>query len=214
MMVNVDPELSLIFPTPLFRRQLPQAEAMNTGLERAILARMQAGSGARMSNVGGWHSAGELLDWPEAEIRALKGEIDRGIQHIWGQSTKTRPPADSARPAPPAAYSAHAWANVNRAGDYNASHVHPGHHLSAVYYVSTGDVVADNPMDGILELRDPRPAAEFLQSPGPLSNGSLLIKPRAGLLLLFPAWLEHFVHPYHGGGQRISIAVNIRIDTR
>jgi uncharacterized protein (TIGR02466 family) len=100
---------------------------------------------------------------------------------------------------------------VNRAGDYNGAHVHPGHHLSAVYYVTTGELSADSVEDGALELRDPRPAASFLQHPGPLSSGSVFLKPKPGLLLIFPAWLEHVVHPYRGGGHRISIAVNIRI---
>jgi hypothetical protein len=31
------------------------------------------------------------------------------------------------------------------------------------------------------------------------------------MLVLFPAWLEHWVHPFVGGGERISIAVNIDV---
>ncbi|MCZ6839887.1 MAG: putative 2OG-Fe(II) oxygenase [Alphaproteobacteria bacterium] len=27
--------------------------------------------------------------------------------------------------------------------------------------------------------------------------------------LIFPAWLKHYVNPYHGDGERISIAFNI-----
>jgi hypothetical protein len=36
------------------------------------------------------------------------------------------------------------------------------------------------------------------------------IKPSAGLLILFPAWLSHSVQPWDGGDSRISIAMNIR----
>jgi hypothetical protein len=36
------------------------------------------------------------------------------------------------------------------------------------------------------------------------------IKPKAGLLILFPAWLSHSVEPWEGSGDRISVAMNIR----
>jgi len=38
-----------------------------------------------------------------------------------------------------------------------------------------------------------------------------MIKPQSGLLVAFPAWLEHGVRPFFGTGERISIAVNIDI---
>jgi hypothetical protein len=39
----------------------------------------------------------------------------------------------------------------------------------------------------------------------------LTIRPQPGMLVAFPAWIEHWVHPFHGGGERISIAVNIDV---
>ena len=35
-----------------------------------------------------------------------------------------------------------------------------------------------------------------------------LIDPTPGLMVLFPSWLQHFVHPFFGKGERISIAFN------
>ncbi len=29
------------------------------------------------------------------------------------------------------------------------------------------------------------------------------------MMIMFPAWLNHFVHPFFGKGERISIAFNI-----
>lgn len=37
------------------------------------------------------------------------------------------------------------------------------------------------------------------------------IKPHRGLVVVFPAMLEHGVRPFFGTGERISIAVNIDI---
>ena len=46
--------------------------------------------------------------------------------------------------------------------------------------------------------------------PGGQSVGaSELIRPRAGLLVLFPSWLSHGVRPYAGTDVRISIALNL-----
>ena len=35
------------------------------------------------------------------------------------------------------------------------------------------------------------------------------IRPVAGAMLLFPAWLSHAVRPYRGNGTRISVAFNL-----
>ena len=31
-------------------------------------------------------------------------------------------------------------------------------------------------------------------------------------MILFPAWMEHLVHPFNGEGERISIATNIKMN--
>jgi hypothetical protein len=30
-------------------------------------------------------------------------------------------------------------------------------------------------------------------------------------MIVFPSWLQHFVHPYFGGAERISVAFNVSI---
>jgi hypothetical protein len=35
--------------------------------------------------------------------------------------------------------------------------------------------------------------------------------PTPGDVLLFPSWLEHSVAPFHGEGERICIAFNVRL---
>ena len=48
--------------------------------------------------------------------------------------------------------------------------------------------------------------------PGGLSTGvSELIRPEAGAMIVFPAWISHAVRPYHGDGTRISIAFNLSV---
>lgn len=207
--VPISPELSSTFGTPISLRTVASAASINPGLERAILARARAGEANRISNVGGWQSLPDLLDWPEPEIKVLTGELDRAIQQI------SALPALLARQPEPnrVKYSTYGWANVNRSGNYNMFHVHPGNHWSAVYYVATGTPNPDTPMNGRIELRDPRPAANFAKTPGFTSGQPMLIRPQPGMMLVFPAWIEHGVHPFFGEGHRISIAINVALET-
>ena len=48
--------------------------------------------------------------------------------------------------------------------------------------------------------------------PGGLSVGaSETIPPKAGRMVMFPAWLLHEVRPYRGSAERISIAFNLSL---
>jgi uncharacterized protein (TIGR02466 family) len=210
MLVPISSELSLTFGTPLSMRPVSNAVALNEALEQAILNRFQDGRGNRISNIGGWQSQPDLLEWPEPAIAQFASEVDRGVQSI-----STIPALLDGRPAyaqKRVGYTAYGWANVNQSGHYNTLHMHPGSDWSVVYYVSTGTVSADTPMNGRIELRDPRPAASFARMPGFTSGQPMMIKPQAGMMIVFPAWIEHWVHPFIGDGNRISIAVNVTLN--
>jgi hypothetical protein len=64
---------------------------------------------------------------------------------------------------------------------------------------------------------DPRGPAPAMYAPqlafaieGGLSVGTnQTIVPKAGRLVMFPAWLLHQVRPYRGSAQRVSIAFNL-----
>jgi uncharacterized protein (TIGR02466 family) len=192
-------------------RKLAEATALNQGLERAILARRQSGQGHRLSNVGGWQSVQDLLNWPAPEVTMLMGEVDRVVQQVSAMPAMIDP-RYAAQGDKRVAYHAQAWANINEAGHYNTAHIHAGNHWSVVYYVTTGEPAPGYPLNGRLELRDPRPGAPFGHVAGFGFGSSMMILPEPGLIVLFPAWVEHSVHPFHGRGQRISIAFNITLD--
>jgi uncharacterized protein (TIGR02466 family) len=210
-MFALNHEISLAFATPLSLRTVRGAPALNAGLQRAILSRRQNSPGNRISNIGGWQSLPDLLDWPEPELKGLSSEVDYIVQQIWSlPAAMARRNSDRQERA---AYKAYGWANVNESGHYNMIHMHPGNHLSVVYYVATGTPMPDHEMNGRLELRDPRPAANYCRMPGSVGSESLLIRPQAGMMVVFPAWVEHWVHPFQGEGQRISIAINVTFET-
>jgi uncharacterized protein (TIGR02466 family) len=207
--VPISPELSSAFGTPILLHMVSSAVVLNSGLERAILTRAQRGEANRISNIGGWQSLPDVLDWPEPEIKQLAGEVDRAVQQI---STMPAILGRRNEPASRVNYNAYGWANLNRPGDYNMFHLHPSNHWSVVYYVATGALDPDTPMNGRIELRDPRPAATYARMPGFTCGQPLLICPQPGMMLVFPAWIEHGVHPFYGTGHRISIAINVALE--
>jgi uncharacterized protein (TIGR02466 family) len=106
---------------------------------------------------------------------------------------------------------AEAWANVARAGNYAKPHVHPNSNISGVYYVDAGDSPVEAPHSGVLELIDPRQRPGMFETEGTVPFDAYRIVPKTGLLLLFPAWLYHYVHPYQGTRPRVSVAFNFTI---
>ena len=91
------------------------------------------------------------------------------------------------------------WANVNRTGDFNQMHTHPGATWSGVYYVDAGE--ADPESRGgatAIRLGDPNPARTNVFFPE-LSASDVLYQPEPGLMILFPSYVPHAVPPVRPG---------------
>lgn len=190
-------ELQQIFPTFLLRRRLDAVKPLNARLRDIVLAReRELGAGVGASNIGGWHSPADLMDWDFPEIRTLMG----ALLETGAELTRALTPPQYEGEVRVSFYGG-CWANVLRHGGYNRIHNHPGAVWSGCYYVSVGEPVAEPPYNGWIEFQDPRP--------GNLHGGKERVEPEEGLLLMFPSWLNHFVNPFMGQGERISIAFNL-----
>lgn len=205
--MSIDLQLSrhigVVFGTPLYIRPVEGAETLNAELT-ALGLRLQAeDSGAKVSNVGGWQSAPTLLQRPEPGFARLGELILEAVGELMAA------PRGGAAPAP--RVELNAWMNINRPGDYNQLHSHPLNHWAVVYYVAIGRPTGGNPNNGRIELRDPRPAAVHGRVAGYAFGQSIAIEPKPGLMIGFPAWIDHWVHPFQGEGERISIAANVRL---
>src|SRR3546814_12798343 len=102
------------------------------------------------------------------------------------------------------------WANILRAGGLNQRHLHPGNHVSLVYYVETGGV-AEAQVDpdipetsGALEMMDPRGQSEMATLREDPLGRNLIIRPEKGSLVAFPTWHYHKVTPYSGAVAPLS----------
>jgi uncharacterized protein (TIGR02466 family) len=195
----VTPRVQHIFSTPLLIDRLGDPQ-FNLALEKAILTRHSEDPGVKRSNVGGWHSDLQLLDWGGPPVRRLFEHVialaDKNTIYKSGGEVKTD-------------WRVEGWANVSQDGAANMMHVHGGCYWSAVYYVRI-----DEGKGGQLVFYDPRMPTLAMHAPHlRFRNGNgereVRVRPVPGLLILFPSWLSHAVDPWYGEGFRISIAINL-----
>lgn len=193
----------LAFATPVVGYQWPDSEALNTGLSALILQREQSQAGATSrSSVGGWQSGLDLFAWGDEAIGGLKQRLESLLGPLLRSTMVDRPKSRID-------YRVDGWANVLRQGQYNTIHNHPGALWSGVYYVRVGQPDRDRPKCGDLEFVDPRSGANMVSPGDSVLDRGLRLRPSDGFMVLFPGWLQHFVHPYFGPGERITVAFNI-----
>jgi uncharacterized protein (TIGR02466 family) len=206
-MAAVEIHVQGLFATPVAAIMLPGFEERNAALSEIVLSRRQTHPSIEASNNGGWHSSRDFAAWGGPYGEELLAKARSAVNQLTvdreGKSVKPD-------------WTVEAWANVNDANSSNACHYHPGSFWSASYYVADGGCADDPTLGGEFEMFDPRGPAPMMHAPslkfageGGLSAGSgETIRPRPGLLFLFPSFLLHAVRPYRGTGLRISIAIN------
>ncbi|MFQ5565918.1 MAG: tetratricopeptide repeat protein [Paracoccaceae bacterium] len=139
----------------------------------------------------------QLLGPKTGPIAVLEGLIRSAIDDYFADRTRAQHPYCPRRSAPGRLY---AWATVLDSGGYQDPHNHPSGVLSGVYYVQ----LPDTGEAGAIEFG--RPPRQFSSS---LAPDVVLIRPQAGLLVLFPSFFWHRTIPFRGDGKRISIAFDL-----
>jgi uncharacterized protein (TIGR02466 family) len=210
---NLRPELIQAFGVPIVAFDLPEHESVAPALCALILERRSGQPGLSRSNVGGWHSGEDLIQWGGRGARYIAqtfGEICSGLTEL----PRSGPHSLS--------WVVRMWANVSEAGAFNRQHFHPGAFWSAVYYVSDGRNAPAEDVGADLILHSPHERVSSMYAPdvhirlpdGQSLSSTMVIKPRPGLGVIFPSWITHEVDAYRGAGQRISIALNFSLAPR
>jgi uncharacterized protein (TIGR02466 family) len=192
-----------VFATPLLAHVWSDAAVLNEELRSRILAYERDNPGESKTNVGGWHSETGQLEFCGDAGRRL-------IRHMYEMADEAtrRVLADYGQTMRPIRWTLHAWANVNRTGDFNRVHTHPGSTWSGTYYVDIGD--PDDPAAGTpIHLFDPCQGRANTFLP-PQVPSSVTQRPELGLMILFPSYVPHMVYAHRGKTPRISIAFNLR----
>jgi uncharacterized protein (TIGR02466 family) len=190
-----------VFATPLVTHRWEDGPDLNPLLRERILVHEAESGGIGKSNRGGWHSETGLLEFCGDPGQRLV----RHMHELADEATR-RLLAEHRQEIRPIRWTLSAWANVNRSGDFNMMHVHPGASWSGTYYVDTGDPV-DPERGSSLHLLDPC-QGRSLTMPPQVPN-SIFINPKPGLMVLFPSYVPHMVFPHNGNSARISIAFNL-----
>lgn len=187
---------------------VPQSFADGDAFNAALAAHIRAhpslvDAPASHATRQGKHS-GELLLEPKGPMAAWEESLGRAVGHyrnaLSGEST--HPFVKSM----PARYRLTAWSVVLERQGHQIAHIHPSAWLSGVYYVAVPESIAAAGEDtaGWIEFGQP-PEHFHGKTPPELT----LIKPQAGLLVLFPSYFYHRTIPFDAAGQRISIAFDV-----
>lgn len=163
----------------------------------AFCKKLQSESDGRViSNRNGWQS-NELDVFAHKELRNVASIIDSKMAFLAAQLDKTKFKHINVNGS---------WININNKNSYNVRHCHPRAAFAGCIYLqvpkNSGDITFYRPDTQHLF---PIPADVY----NPVLYGTTVYTPRAGLILIFPAWLEHAVSMSNADEDRISIAFNI-----
>ena len=183
------------FPTPIYIKDLPNVDQLNSYLEQKIIQWSQQDKGVSKTNAGGWHSATDMNQ--KEEYNVLTKELFNMQDEIFKKEFLTQKPVLG-----------NMWANINGPGNFNSPHLHPNALFSGVYWIKT-------PINsGNLMLYDPRPGVHTTmpnRKEGKLPPQlwrEVHYEPKAGRCIMFPAWLWHEVQPNRSNDTRISVSFN------
>ncbi len=153
----------------------------------------------------GRHS-GELLIGETGPIAGLEQVIRDVAEAYRADVAGALPPDHPFLARIPARTRLSIWGVVMEDQGQQIAHIHPAAWLSGVYYPEIPDVVRDDDPahQGWIEFG--RPPKDFHCTAEPLVR---LIRPREGLMLLFPSYLYHETIPFHATVERLSIAFDI-----
>ena len=108
-----------------------------------------------------------------------------------------------------------AWININKPGDYNIKHNHPGVDLAGVLWIKCpedcGVIVFDSPT-GFQSHNEINSYNDNFKNQNNLFH-SYQFDPTEGKILIFPAHLNHHVKENKSKEDRISVSFNIRLSS-
>ena len=183
------------FPTMIYIKDFSDPEKLNKYLEPKIIQWSQQDKGELKTNAGGWHSTTDMNH--KREYDPLTNELFAMQSEIYKKEKLTMKPVLG-----------NMWANINYPGCFNRPHLHPNALFSGVYWIKAPE------KSGNLMLYDPRPGVQMTmpsRKEGKLPPElwrEVHYKPKAGTVVMFPAWLWHEVKPNKSNDIRISVSFN------
>jgi len=186
-----------IFPVPIHTFNVNGfKEIQNQLIDYAYNLKKQD-DGVIVSNYGGWQSS----------LFEVKNEDDV-LHHFIINCLSGFPVIDKS-----VSMKVFAWVNINKPGDFNVKHNHPGVDLAGVFWIKTpensGDIIFESPysFDSYREIYSY--SDQFKKSFN--IDYTYYGSPSEGIMLVFPAHLQHHVRENQSNEDRISVSFNIRL---
>lgn len=200
-------KMNALFATPVPVYEIQDYERINAALLEEIAVRRKAEEGMVRSNRDGWHSDLDFFARQEPAHKELAQSIMQCIADATRRIAAPGQKMDNLR------LQCDGWVNVNPMGGYNVPHDHPGAFWSAAYYVKVPEAPANNGPAGSIEFIDTRsaPAGQGMVK-SPWMKGLHTMLPTPGTLIVFPSTFKHWVHPNKADEERVTIAVNAKIE--
>jgi len=193
-------EIIDLWPTKIVRRHLPDGETWNKGLVKLVRDLEK-----ESRNLTTDYLAPDLFNMDHPAVNWLRENLNATIIEYLSHLGIDYP----------VNWTITGWANVNRFGDYHDPHNHPWSYLSGTYYVKmpTSRETLKSRSDvrpGHITFYDPRQGVNMLSIKNDAHvDPEYTVLPVPGLILLWPGFVNHFVHPNLSKEARISISFNI-----
>ena len=194
--------LSSIFPNPFARVEFEGMEDVNRGILAYALDCERAGKVKRGNDdktITAWGdcfqvSLGQDSPPPLVELAdAVRRAMGHFLEQIGLKGSMGRARASG-------------WLVLARAGGYNGPHAHPHGTFSTIYHA----VMPEKPFpQGRLEFVNPIGTQGFHS----FASVNEVVPSKAGNLFILPSYLIHFVHPFEGPGERVSVNMDFFIES-
>lgn len=192
-----DSKPELWFSTPIWTHQVSDHASINKDL-LALMRLLEADNESLIkSNIGGWQSHRQLHQ--HEEVTHLRQAIGLGCISCAKTLAFDFENFELAITS--------MWLNRSGHGNLHKAHIHANTMLSGVYYVQTP------PDCGKIEFFDPVTARVATKHPSTehrrINTSTAQYNPKEGMLVIFPSWLQHWVEPNQGEGERVSVSFNV-----
>jgi len=98
------------------------------------------------------------------------------------------------------------WFICNKKGDFNSPNKQPPYTFTGIYYIEAPDNCGDIVFKNDMEMNNYATSYNNLNT---LNSKTFSVTPEKGLLLVFPAWLEHYIKVNRSNKEKIMYSFNI-----
>lgn len=190
------------FATPIFLRKGAGSDALSARLAQTVrrLAAEHPSDDAHRAHQGGFYTKGDFF-----EMEALPGVAE--MRQVAAKASVDYIRQSTGRTDLPSRIQIISWAALTRAQDYQTPHVHAGATFSGVYYA---EAPPRPEPQGCIDFLTPIDLKEMTFLKGD-SNTFCRVAPEKGDLVIFPAYLKHYTHPFFDDDERIVIVFNAHV---